>query len=123
MLRGIAEYKAVNLGSASKEELVVMLHEAAVRYQVYARGALEKGAVADARSHLRRVRDIFGELMIALDHNVAPELSSNLSRLYAWLISELARAGLERSTARVDDTLAVTQNLLDGWQQAFRPED
>ena len=30
-MRGIAEYKAVNVGSASKEELVVMLFEAAIR--------------------------------------------------------------------------------------------
>ena len=58
--------------------------------------------------------------MIALDHAVAPELSGNLSRLYTWLIAEIGRAGMEKSTARLDDTLAVTQNLLDGWTQAFR---
>lgn len=122
MQRGIAEYQAVNLGSAPKEELVIMLYEAAVRYQIYARTAFQRGQDADARNHLRRVRDIFGELMIALDHAVAPELSGNLSRLYTWLIAEIGRAGMERSTARLDDTLAVTQNLLDGWTQAFRPE-
>jgi flagellar protein FliS len=120
--RGIAEYKAVNLGSASREELVIMLYEAAVRYQIYARTALEKGADDDARNHLRRVRDIFGELMVALDHSVAPDLSGNLARLYTWLIAELGRAGLERSPARLEDTIAVTQNLLDGWTQAFRQE-
>jgi flagellar protein FliS len=118
--RGIAEYQAVNLGSAPKEELVIMLYEAAVRYQVYARTAFQRGQDGDARNHLRRVRDIFGELMIALDHAVAPELSGNLSRLYTWLIAEIGRAGMEKSTARLDDTLAVTQNLLDGWTQAFR---
>ncbi len=123
MQRGIAEYQAVNLGSASKEELVVMLYEAAVRYQIYAKTALEKGAERDARNHLRRVRDIFGELMIALDHTVAPELSGNLARLYTWLIAELGRAGLELAPARIDDTLSVTQNLLDGWTQAFRHEE
>lgn len=122
MQRGIAEYQAVNLGSAPKEELVIMLYEAAVRYQVYARTAFQRGQDADARNHLRRVRDIFGELMIALDHAVAPELSGNLSRLYMWLIAEIGRAGMEKSTARLDDTLAVTQNLLDGWTQAFRQE-
>lgn len=122
MHRGIAEYKAVNIGSASREELVIMLYEAAVRYQIYARTALEKGASAEARNHLRRVRDIFGELMVALDHSVAPDLSGNLARLYTWLIAELGRAGLERSATRLDDTTAVTQNLLDGWNQAFREE-
>lgn len=99
-----------------------MLYEAAVRYQIYARTALEKGSSADARNHLRRVRDIFGELMVALDHSVAPDLSGNLARLYTWLIAELGRAGLERSATRLDDTIAVTQNLLDGWNQAFREE-
>lgn len=123
MHRGIAEYKAVNLGSASREELVIMLYEAAVRYQIFARTALEKGAAEDARNHLRRVRDIFGELMVALDHGVAPELSGNLARLYTWLIAELGRAGLERAPTRLDDTIAVTQNLLDGWTQAFRNDD
>lgn len=120
MQRGIAEYKAVNLGSASKEELVIMLYEAAIRYQVYARTSFEKGNGVDGRNHLRRVRDIFGELMVALDHSVSPELSGNLARLYTWLIAEIGRAGLERSATRIDDTLAVTQNLLDGWLQAFR---
>jgi flagellar protein FliS len=120
--RGIAEYQAVNLGSAPKEELVIMLYEAAVRYQIYARTALTRGQQGDARNHLRRVRDIFGELMIALDHTVAPELSGNLARLYTWLIAEIGRAGSEGSAGRLDDTLAVTQNLLDGWVQAFRPD-
>ena len=31
-MRGIEEYKAVNISSASKEELVLMLYEAAVRH-------------------------------------------------------------------------------------------
>ena len=74
-------------------------------------------------NHLRRVRDIFGELMVALDHTVAPELSNNLARLYTWLIAELGRAGMERSPERLDDTIAVTQNLLDGWSQAFRNDE
>ena len=99
-----------------------MLYEAAVRYQIYARTALQRGQTADARNHLRRVRDIFGELIIALDHTVAPELAGNLARLYTWLIAEIGRAGSEGAPSRIDDTLAVTQNLLDGWTQAFRPE-
>ena len=55
MHRGIAEYKVVNLGSASREELVIMLYEAAVRYQIYARTALSKGASDDFKKYARRL--------------------------------------------------------------------
>ena len=119
-MRGIAEYKAVNIGSASKEELVVMLFEAAIRHQLEAMEDFEKGEYSDAREHLRVVREIFGELVCSLDHSVAPELSSRLGRLYTWLIGEIARAGMEKSSERLENTIEVSENLLEGWVQAFR---
>ena len=122
MMRGIAEYKAVNLGSASKEELVVMLFEAAIRHQLEAKADFENDAYAEAREHLRLVREIFGELLCSLDHSVAPELSSRLGRLYTWLIGEVARAGMEKSEERLENTVEVCENLLEGWTQAFRGE-
>jgi flagellar protein FliS len=122
MMRGIAEYKAVNLGSASKEELVVMLFEAAIRHQIQASDLFAEDNYGEAREHLRLVREIFGELLCSLDHEVAPELSSRLSRLYTWLIGEVARAGMDKSSERLENTVEVCENLLEGWVQAFRNE-
>ena len=122
MMRGIAEYKAVNVGSASKEELVVMLFEAAIRHQLEAMEDIEAEEFAKAREHLRVVREIFGELLCSLDHDVAPELSSRLGRLYTWLIGEVARAGMEKSRERLENTVEVCENLLEGWVEAFRGE-
>ena len=59
MHRGIAEYKAVNLGSASREELVIMLYEAAVRYQIYAHTALENAGAVE--QFLGTVREAISE--------------------------------------------------------------
>jgi flagellar protein FliS len=124
-MRGIEEYKAVNISSASKEELVLMLYEAAVRHQLAAQEGFARSDTHVARDNLRKVRDIFAELMVALDHESAPELSGNLSRLYTWVIGEIGRAGLEKDPDRIDGTIRVTRNLLDGWVEAFRdqPED
>jgi flagellar secretion chaperone FliS len=119
-MRGIEEYKAVNIGSASKEELVLMLYEAAVRHQLQATEAFANVDTHGARGHLRKVRDIFAELMVALDHDSAPELAGNLARLYSWIIAEVGRAGLNRDPVRLEATLRVTHNLLDGWVEAFR---
>ncbi len=119
-LRGVAEYKNVNLGSASKEELVAMLYEAATRSQYLAQDAFRKGNNNEGRQHLRHARDIVGELIVSLDHEAAPELSGNLARLYSWLLRELGRAGLDKNAELLDDTIAVTRNLLNGWVEAFR---
>ena len=119
-LRGVAEYKNVNLGSASKEELVAMLYEACTRAQYQAQDAFRRKAGNEGRQHLRLARDIVGELTVSLDHEAAPELSGNLSRLYSWLLRELGRAGLDRDPERLDATISVTRNLLDGWVEAFR---
>jgi len=118
-MRGIAEYHTVSLESASNEQLVVMLYEAAVRHQVIALDALEEGESATAREHLRRVRDIFGELLVSLDHETAPDLAVNLSRLYRWMIGEIGRAGFSLEVPRIQETLRVTENLLEGWTKAL----
>ena len=118
-MRGIAEYHSVSLESASNEQLVVMLYEAAVRHQQIALEALEDGDFEDGRHHLRRCRDIFGELLVALDYDTAPELASNLARLYRWLITELGHAGFDRNAATIKGTLRVTRNLLGGWSEAL----
>ena len=59
-MRGIEEYKAVNISSASKEELVLMLYEAAVRHQLAAaefspgRIRTSPGTTCGGSGHLRR---------------------------------------------------------------------
>lgn len=118
--RGVAEYKNVNLGSASKEELVAMLLEAATRAQYQAQECFRAGRGNQGREHLRLTREIVGELLVSLDFEAAPEMSGNLGRLYSWMLRELGRAGLERDADRLDATIAVTRNLLDGWVSAFR---
>lgn len=118
--RGAAEYKNVNLGSASKEELVAMLLEAATRAQYQAQECFRAGRSNQGREHLRLTREIVGELLVSLDFEAAPEMAGNLGRLYSWMLREIGRAGLDRDADRLDATISVTRNLLDGWVSAFR---
>jgi flagellar protein FliS len=118
-MRGINQYKSVSLHSASNEQLVVMLYEAAVRYQILAVDAIEGGEKKEARENLRKVREIFSELMIALDVPSAPELAGNLTELYRWLIREISEVGMSLEAERLEKTLEVTTQLLEGWGDAF----
>jgi flagellar protein FliS len=117
---GINEYKNVGLNSASNRELVVLLFEAAERHQRSAIEALDEGRLIDGREKLRLTREIFGELLAALDHEVAPEMSANLARLYLWIISRLARGGFENKSTAIHESLRVTTTMRETWVEAFR---
>jgi flagellar biosynthetic protein FliS len=122
MIRGDSDYKQVKHGSSSNEELVVLLFERALRQQLLARKDYDDGNYIEGSERLRKVREIYGELIISLDHSAAPELSDRLARLYVWMMGELGRAAVEKSNARLKSTIKVTHDLMEGFASAFRGE-
>jgi flagellar biosynthetic protein FliS len=119
-MRGVVEYQAVGAISASNRELVVMLFEAAVRHQRAAQDCFRSDRHNEGRERLRKTREIFAELLAALDHEAAPQLTANLSRLYVWTITRLSRAGFDRDAEVLEGSIRVTRTLRDGWAEAFR---
>jgi flagellar biosynthetic protein FliS len=80
----------------------------------------QDGDICGWRQDLHHVREIYLELLGALDHDAAPELCTNLQRLYQWCIEELVQAGKQHDPARISDVLKVTTTLLEGWQVVAR---
>ncbi|MDP6932827.1 MAG: flagellar export chaperone FliS [Myxococcota bacterium] len=115
-MRGIAEYKTVDVESASREQLVVMLMEAAIRRQHQAIAAIEAENSEEGRAHLQRAREIYAELAGSLDHAVQPEMCNNLHRLYSWCIAELGRASRECDSSVISTTIKVSQVLYEAWE-------
>jgi flagellar biosynthetic protein FliS len=118
-MRGIAAYKSVSLQSSDQRKLVLMCFEALIRRQTAALKAYETNQFVDAAEHLRIVREIFAELLIGLDHDAAPEMTSNLGGLYHFCIRELATAGHESSGDRIVECLKITNELYEGFKTAF----
>ena len=118
-MRGISAYKNVSLESSDQRKLVVMCFEALVRRQTAAIEAIDGGKHRDAVEHLRIAREIFGELLLGLDHESAPEMTSNLGSLYHFCIRELAMAGQDDGSKRLQETLQITKQLHEGFDAAF----
>jgi flagellar protein FliS len=116
-MRGISAYRSVRNQSASPEKLLVMLYERAIQDQGDAIAFIEEDDLSSAIPLLQRTREIFIELMSALDTDEAPELSGNLQRLYLWGVRELIRASREGSKAPIEATLQMTRELHSAWVQ------
>ena len=118
-MRGIASYKSVAMESSDQRKLVVMCFEALIRRQGQAKLGLEDGKFVDANEHLRVSREIYCELLLALDEEPSPDLTANLANLYDFCIRELIAAGTDHDPKRIDASLRVTKLLHEGFKAAF----
>ena len=82
-MRGIASYKSVAMESSDQRKLVVMCFEALIRRQEQAKQDLEDQKFVDANEHLRVSREIYCELLLALDEEPSPDLTANRARFPA----------------------------------------
>ena len=113
-MRGIAQYEKSRVETASQQQVVVLLARTAYRKLVEAEDVLDQPSALNARLH--HVRAIFMELNQALDHDLAPELCANLSRLYVWAIKETLSIPAEPE--RLPPLQRVVGSLLESWESA-----
>ena len=121
-MRGIAAYKNVSLESSDQRKLVVMCFEALIRRQKEARDAQEAGEYLQAAEALRIAREIYCELLVGLDHEAAPDMTTNLAGLYHYCIRELTQAGHDTEGGHIENALVVTERLYNGFKEAFGGE-
>jgi flagellar biosynthetic protein FliS len=118
-MRGIAEYKTVALESSDQRKLVVLCFETLIRRQEQAKAAFVESRFVDGVEAIRICREIFCELLLAIDYDASPEMGSNLAGLYDWCIRTLAEVGKTHDGALLDQTLKVTKTLHEGFCVAF----
>ena len=118
-MRGIAAYKSVSLESSDQRKLVVMCFEALIRRQNEAIQAFEEREFVKGAEALRVAREIFCELLVGLDHEAAPDMTTNLAGLYHYCIRELTQGGHNTDGDHVKNALTVTEDLYQGFKAAF----
>ena len=118
-MRGIAAYKNVSLESSDQRELVVMCFEALIRRHKAAIECFENKEFINGVEHVRISREILCELLIGLDHDAAPEMTTNLASLYHFCVRELTKAGHETTPEHVESSLGVVEELYVGFKAAF----
>lgn len=109
------EYKNNAVMTASKEQLLIMLYDGAIRFVRQARLAMEENRVTDKVQGISKAMAIITEFSNTLDHEIGGEIAEDLSRLYDFMIRELTSANARNEVERLDP---VEKILLD-LRQAF----
>ncbi len=115
---GYAKYKKTSVESASREKLLLMLYEGAIKFTKRAIIAAENKDIATRGENITKAYDIILELMNTLDFKVGGEVAENLEQLYMFITDELTRANITGKTEHLNNVLKILQTLYDGWKEA-----
>jgi flagellar secretion chaperone FliS len=118
MSYGAKNYKKTAVTTASREKILLMLYEAAIKNCKMARIALEQKKVADKCRYITKAHDIINELTNTLDHSKGPEVAAQLESLYSFCVSQLIKANVENDIVAIDSVLKVMATLYEGWVAA-----
>lgn len=119
MKNAAQKYKATAIQSASREKLLLMMYEGAIKFIKKALVAIEQKNIAERGTNIIRAFDIIMELNNTLDHKVGGELAKNLEQLYMFLTDQLTQANLTGDPKYLNNCLQVLNILYDGWQKAI----
>lgn len=116
---GYNVYKSNSVNYASKEQLLLMLVEGAVKFTKVGRQAIVDRDVQKAHNSLVRVQDIFVELMSTLDRS-AGDWAEKLFSVYAYIKDKLFEANIKKSVEIIDEILPLIESIRDTWTEAYK---
>lgn len=115
---GYNVYKTNSVNYASKEQLLLMLVEGAVKFTKIGRQAIIDKDIQKAHNSLIRVQDIFVELMSTLDQS-AGDWAVKLFSVYGYIKDKIFQANVKKDVAIIDEILPLIENIRDTWTQAY----
>lgn len=112
------QYKKTSIESASREKLLLLMYEGAIRFVKLAINAIEKNNIADKGLYIGRAYDVIMELNNTLDHQVGGELAQNLESLYTFMTDNLTKANIKNDKQSLEAVLGILNTLYSGWKEA-----
>ena len=109
-------YKQAKFDSAPPLKIVHMMYEGALRFLAQAQSIDPKGDAQDFDKVLQKAAAVIFELRVSLDHEVAPELSRDLTALYLFAEDRIRMSLLDRQTEPLDAAVNTLETLLEGWK-------
>ena len=113
------EYLKTQIQTASREQLVLMLYDGAIRFSDQARDRIVTSDFEGAHRLLIRAQNIVLELLYALDRKTGGEVADNLASLYTYCYNRLVEANVHHAPEKIDESNSVLRGLREAWAQAM----
>jgi flagellar protein FliS len=114
---GYNAYKNNSVNYASKEQLLLMLLDGAVKFSKIGRQAIVEKDIKRAHDSITRTQDIFTELRVSLDQNVG-EWAVQMFNVYGFINEKLFEANIKKDEKIMDEVIPLIEEVRDIWYAA-----
>lgn len=118
-MTGYNAYKNNSVNYASKEQLLLMLVDGAVKFSKRALKAMDEQNVSLVHENLLKTQNIFNELIVTLDVNAGGEWAINLRSVYAFIVQSLTKINFSKSKEEMEKLMPVIIEVRDLWHEAY----
>jgi flagellar protein FliS len=120
MSYGLGAYKKTSVETASKEQILLMLYQAAIKNCKKGIEAIEQKNLAKKGEYIGKMQDIIVELSNSLDFEVGGDVAKELASLYDYILYSSTQANIKLEKSHLEGCLKVLNTLYDGWTEAIK---
>ena len=110
-------YKNNQVMTASKNKLVIMLYDGAIKNLRLAEIALAEKQIEKVNTYLKKTQDIITEFMSTLNFELGGDVAKNLYQLYEYMYHKLIRANIDKDAEGIAEVKKYLEELRDTWSQ------
>lgn len=116
MTNPYSQYQKTQVTTASKEKILLMLYEGAIRFTKHATAALKQGKIADKGKYISKSTAILSELMATLDFKTGGQLAVDLENLYVFMIDKLIEGNIKNDPECLEQVEKLLLTLYEAWK-------
>lgn len=113
----IKEYQKGQVLTASRGEILVLLHNGAIQFLNMARKAMEEGNIVEVHNNIMGAQKILYEFQTTLDRKNGNELAQNLYNLYRYMNKRLIDANIHKNIEALDEVMNFIKEYRDTWSE------
>lgn len=120
MSYGLGAYKKTSIHTASKEQILLMLYQAAIKNCKKAIEAIDGNRISEKGEFIGKLQDIVIELNHSLDFEVGGDIAKELASLYDYVLFASTQANIKIDKEPLEGCLNVLTTLYEGWTEAIK---
>ena len=112
------QYADEQIKTASKEQLLLMLFDGAIKFLRIAKKAMIAKDYEKSNNHLIKAQKIITEFIVSLDVKQGGETAENLLQLYEFYYHSLVKANLKKDVELIEEITNELVNMRKMWSEA-----
>jgi len=114
-----SQYQKTQVTTASKERVLLMLYEGAIRFTKQAIAAMKQKKIAEKSKYISKATAILSELMATLDFKAGGQLAVDLENLYVFMIDKLIDGNIKNDPESLQVVEQLLMTLYEAWKDVI----